>query len=51
MLVWMEYRTDGSSGCDEKWYRYDLTKAATNAMNELVPEKIHPWNDADSEAA
>lgn len=52
VLVWMEYRTDGSSGCDELWYRYDLTKAATNAMNELIPEKIHPWNNAEkSEAA
>lgn len=37
VLVWMEYRTDGSSCCDELWYRYDLTKAATNAMNGLFP--------------
>ncbi len=53
VMVWMEYRTDGSSGCDELWYRYDLTQAATNAMNDLIPEKIHPWNDAEqsSEAA
>lgn len=52
VLVWMEYRTDGSSGCDELWYRYDLTKVATNAMNELIPGKIYPWNNAEqSEAA
>ncbi len=52
VLVWMEYRTDGSSGCDELWYRYDLTKVATNAMNELIPGMIHPWNNAEqSEAA
>ncbi len=42
VMVWMEYRTDGSSGCDELWYRYDLTKEATNKMAELIPEKIHP---------
>ena len=42
VMVWMEYRTDGSSGCDELWYRYDLTKEATNLMAELIPEKIHP---------
>ncbi len=51
VMVWMEYRTDGSSGCDEKWYRYDLTKAATNAMNELIPEKIHPWNNSEQDEA
>lgn len=43
VMVWMEYRTDGSSGCDKLWYRYDLTEAATNAMAELVPEKVHPF--------
>ncbi len=42
VMVWMEYRTDGSSGCDELWYRYDLTREATNAMAQLIPEKIHP---------
>lgn len=42
IMVWMEYRTDGSSGCDELWYRYDLTKDAANSMAELIPEKIHP---------
>lgn len=50
LMVWMEYRTDGSSGCDELWYRYDLTSAATNAMNELIPEKIHPLGYTDDPA-
>lgn len=51
VMVWMEYRTDGSSGCDELWYRYDLTSEATNKMAELIPEKIHPLDGAVPEAA
>ncbi len=39
VMVWMEYRTDGSSGCDELWYRYDLTREATNAMAEYIAEQ------------
>ncbi len=38
VMVWMEYRKDGSSGCDEMWYRYDLTRQATNAMAEYIPQ-------------
>lgn len=41
-----------AAAATNSWYRYDLTKAATNAMNELIPGKIHPWNNAEqSEAA
>ncbi len=38
LMVWMEPRTDE----EYTWYRYDLTKAATNAMLKLIPEKIDP---------
>ena len=37
ILVWSQ--TDVS---DESWYRYDLTKEATNAMYEYAPDKIYP---------
>lgn len=42
VMVWMEYRTDGTSGCDSLWYRNDLTAEATKGMYEYVPEKIYP---------
>lgn len=38
ILVWMQ--TDDKE--DQVWYRYDLTKAATNAMFDYIPEKIYP---------
>ena len=38
LLVWMEPRADE----ELMWYCYDLTKEATNAMAEYIPEKIHP---------
>ena len=38
LMVWMEPRTDE----EYTWYRYDLTKVATNAMLKLIPEKIDP---------
>lgn len=42
VMFWMEYRNDGTSGCDSVWYRYDLTQQATKAMFEKIPEKIYP---------
>ncbi len=36
VMVWMQTEDDGS------WYRYDLTETATNAMYELIPEKVDP---------
>lgn len=42
VMVWMEYRSDGSSGCDSMWYRYDLTQEATRGMLETIPEKVFP---------
>lgn len=42
VMVWMEYRTDGTSGCDSLWYRNDLTSEAAKGMYEYVPEKIYP---------
>lgn len=36
IMVWMQTQDDGS------WYRYDLTEAATNAMYDLIPEKVDP---------
>jgi hypothetical protein len=38
IMVWMEYRADE----EQVWYCYDLTKAATSAMAEAIPEKVHP---------
>jgi hypothetical protein len=38
LMVWMEYREDE----EQVWYCYDLTKEATNAMAEYVPNEIHP---------
>lgn len=38
VMVWMEYRENE----EQQWYRYDLTKEATNSMAEYIPEKIHP---------
>ncbi len=46
VMAWMEYRSDGSSGCDSMWYRYDLTQEATHRIYELIPEKIFP-NESD----
>lgn len=37
IMVWMEWHDD-----DNSWYRYDLTETATNAMYELIPEKVDP---------
>lgn len=39
IMVWMQF-TDS----DYVWYRYDLTQLAANAMAELIPEKIHPYD-------
>ncbi len=36
IMVWMTADETG------EWYRYDLTQAATNDMNEYIPDKIHP---------
>lgn len=41
ILVWSQ--TDGS---EESWYHYDLTKAATNALYEYIPNKIYPLDNA-----
>ncbi len=38
LMVWMEYREDE----EQIWYCYDLTREATNAMNEYIPDEIHP---------
>ena len=38
ILVWMEPRKDE----EPMWYRYDLTREATNALFEYIPEKIDP---------
>ena len=38
LLVWMEPRKDE----EQIWYRYDLTREATNAQYEYIPEKIDP---------
>lgn len=35
IMVWMQTVEE-----DYVWYRYDLTKAAVNAMNEYIPEKL-----------
>lgn len=37
VMVWMEWREE-----ENGWYRYDLTETATNAMYELIPEKVDP---------
>ena len=37
IMVWMQ-----PSGDDNVWYAYDLTRVATNAMAEYIPDKIHP---------
>lgn len=37
VMVWMEWRED-----ENGWYRYDLTETATNAMYDLIPEKVDP---------
>ncbi|MBP3856853.1 MAG: cellulase family glycosylhydrolase [Ruminiclostridium sp.] len=38
LLVWMEPRKDE----DPMWYRYDLTREATNALYEYIPDLIDP---------
>lgn len=38
VMVWMQTENDKS------WYEYDLTAEGTNAMKELIPEKIDPLN-------
>lgn len=47
VMVWMEPRTDE----ELMWYRYDLTETATNAMYELIPEKIDPLGRLSISAA
>ena len=47
VMLWMDYRTDGSSGCDSLWYRYDLTQEATNSMYGIIPEKIYPLGEKE----
>ena len=37
IMVWMEWHEE-----ENGWYRYDLTEAATNAMYDLIPEKVDP---------
>lgn len=40
IMVWMEpvKQDDGTY----QWYRYDLTQPAVKAMEEYIPEKVHP---------
>lgn len=39
VMTWMDpQEKDGGY----EYYRYDLTSSASNHMNELIPEKIHP---------
>lgn len=37
IMAWMD-----PTGEEQRWYRYDLTQEATNAMWEYIPEKIYP---------
>lgn len=47
LMVWMEPRPEE----EQMWYCYDLTAAATNAMYELIPEKIDPLGNLRAESA
>ena len=38
-MTWMDPKESGDS---YEYYKYDLTASATNHMNELIPEKVHP---------
>lgn len=40
VMTWMDPQDDGNGSYT--YYKYDLTAAASNHMNELIPEKIHP---------
>ena len=37
VMVWMDPVEE-----DYSWYRYDLTRTATNAMYDYIPDKIYP---------
>lgn len=50
-LMSFDHFKDGSSGCDELWYRYDLTREATNKMAEIIPDKVHPLDSPAVETA
>ncbi len=39
VMTWMDPKESGDS---YEYYKYDLTASATNHMNELIPEKVHP---------
>lgn len=39
VMTWMDPQDNGSG---YEYYKYDLTAAASNHMNELIPQKIHP---------
>lgn len=39
VMTWMDPQKSGES---YEYYKYDLTASATNHMNELIPEKVHP---------
>lgn len=39
VMTWMDPQQSGDS---YEYYKYDLTAAAANHMNELIPEKVHP---------
>lgn len=41
VMTWMDPQDNGSG---YEYYKYDLTAAASNHMNELIPQKIHPLN-------
>lgn len=41
MLVWMQSDTE-QDDVESVWYRYDLTKEATNSMAEYIYDKIYP---------
>ena len=46
VMVWMQPVED-----ENIWYRYDLTKEATDFMYGYIPEKIYPTDKADENKA
>ncbi|MCC8043365.1 MAG: YgdI/YgdR family lipoprotein [Oscillospiraceae bacterium] len=48
IMVWMQPTDEGD---EYDWYRYDLTKEATNAMAEYAFDKIYPIGKKDAAAA
>lgn len=45
IMVWMDPNEETG------WYEYGLTREATSAMAELIPEKVFPFASAEKEAA